>query len=50
MIREPPRPYSNFDRAGVSHFIGTRGDLSGRILTVFGFEMTVGKDSFSSPE
>jgi hypothetical protein len=26
MLREPPRPYSTCDRAGVSPLIGTRGD------------------------
>ena len=31
-------------------YVTLNADLSGRILTVFGFEMTVGKDSLSSPE
>ena len=30
MLREPPRPYSKCDRAGVSRFIGTRGRIPRR--------------------
>lgn len=31
-------------------YVEINADLSGRILTLFGFEMSVGKDSLSSPE
>jgi hypothetical protein len=32
VTREPPCPYSNSDRAGVSRFIGTRGIETARCV------------------